>query len=272
MIGQEHLLNDIKYLIDNSKFFRFSIICGPKGSGKKLLCKEISNMMKCTTMIIPDIKADTLRSMIQDAYTIKTKTIYIIPDADDMSLTAKNAILKVVEEPPNNAYFIMTLESLSNTLPTIRSRAAVFAMDNYKITELQEYYKSKVEDYKDTITLISDTCQTPGDIDYMLNVGITEFYEYAKKVFDNIAIVNGANAFKIGSNLCLKENTTGYDLKLFLRLFKTLCFNQFLQVNDRKYLHAMMITDAAIQKCSYKSVNKQMVFDMWVLDIRKEWM
>lgn len=272
MIGQEHLLNDMKYLIDNSKFFRFSIICGPKGSGKKLLCQEVSRMMNCTTIMVPDVKVDTLRTMIQNAYTIKSKTLFIIPDADAMSLTAKNAILKLVEEPPNNAYFIMTLESLDNTLPTIRSRAAVFTMDNYKITELQEYYKSKVPEYKDTIMLISDTCETPGDIDYMLSVGITEFYEYTKKVFENIAVVNGSNAFKIGSNLCLKENSTGYNLKLFLRTFKTLCFKQFLDTDNRTYLHAMKITDEAIQKCEYKSVNNQMVFDMWILDIRKEWM
>ena len=51
---------------------------------------------------------------------------------------AKNALLKVVEEPPNNAYFIMTVQNIDNMLGTIKSRGTVIKMEPYTIQDLQK--------------------------------------------------------------------------------------------------------------------------------------
>ena len=115
MIGQNKLKEDFLQLIDNGKFPGFVILVGPKGSGKKTLVKEaiIPNLTdglweECGT------KMDDIRELIKDAYTIHSTAVYFIPDADTMSINARNALLKVVEELPNNSYFIMTLEDINN--------------------------------------------------------------------------------------------------------------------------------------------------------------
>ena len=41
MIGQHNLQSRIKQLIENRTFPRFSILVGPKGSGKKTLVEEV---------------------------------------------------------------------------------------------------------------------------------------------------------------------------------------------------------------------------------------
>lgn len=46
----------------------------------------------------------------------------IIDNADKMSLGAQAAFLKLLEEPNNSTYFILTTHALSRLLPTIRSR------------------------------------------------------------------------------------------------------------------------------------------------------
>ena len=271
MIGQKQLLEAIDNLIEQQKFPRFAIICGLSGSGKKELCKYIAEKLNVFWCYEPDCKVETIRNAILDAYKVASPTLYVFADADDMSIQAKNSLLKVTEEPPNNAYFIMTLENINNTLPTIKSRATVFNMQDYTAPEILKYAEEKgvaEQDY----SIISDICETPGEVNYVLTAGIKDFYGYVNKVMDNIAKVSGSNAFKIASNICLKENNTGYDLKLFLKAFKTLCWRTYCDSKEVMYLKAINITDQALRKCKSKSINKQMVFDIWLLAIREAWM
>ena len=49
------------------------------------------------------------------AYKQTERIIYLIQNADKMSLNAKNSLLKLVEEPPQQAYIIMELQQIENT-------------------------------------------------------------------------------------------------------------------------------------------------------------
>ena len=80
--------------------------------------------------------------MIIDCYTVKSSILYLIGDGDNLSNEAKNALLKITEEPPNDAYIIMCLESIGNTLETIKSRASVYNMDYYTTDEIMQYFKA----------------------------------------------------------------------------------------------------------------------------------
>ena len=50
------------------------------------------------------------------------KRMVLILDADKMNVQAQNALLKVLEEPPQNTFFILTATQLPPLLPTILSR------------------------------------------------------------------------------------------------------------------------------------------------------
>ena len=155
MIGQAKLIENINNLISQKHFPRFSIICGLSGSGKKELCKYIAEQMDVFWCYEPDCKVETVRNAIWDAYRVYSPTLYVFADADNMSIQARNSLLKVTEEPPKNAYFIMTLESINNTLPTIKSRATVFEMEPYNAKELIEYNLSLPERVDKSIAEIS---------------------------------------------------------------------------------------------------------------------
>lgn len=135
MIGQK---NNIKTLIKwrcNKAIPRFIIISGDIGSGRLTLAKVILKMINAKGIIMGNSIAE-VRETIENAYTITEPTCYIFRNADDMKNEAKNALLKVVEEPPNNAYFIMTVQDIDNMLGTIKSRGTVIKMEPYTREEL----------------------------------------------------------------------------------------------------------------------------------------
>lgn len=270
MIGQKRLLNELTQHLP-----RFTILVGDKGSGKKTLCHEVSriheNMNFCFE---PDNKVDTVRQVITESYKNTSPTVYIFTDADNMSGNAKNALLKVTEEPPNNSYFILTLESLSNTLETIRSRGVAYYMDNYTEDELHEYTFSIDSDMTDERwRLVKAICENPGEVrDVVIDFDIVEFYNYVDKVVSYIDKASGSNVFKISMNIKLKDDAKGYDLKLFFRTFILVCRNRYEQEKNIKYLHGIQVTSTYLSELYITGISKQGVLDLWILDVRKEWM
>ena len=272
MIGQTHLQSSLNLLIANGTFPRFSIFVGPKGSGKKTVAQFIRHKFRDALFADIGIGVDAIRDIISNVYKVTSPIIYLIADADNMSNAAKNALLKVTEEPPNNAYFIMTLEDENNTLDTIRSRGTVFHMDRYTPDEIEEYARIAYLPKLTHDPIITDLCETPGDVDILVKMGIQEFYDYVQLVVDNIAEVSLANVFKISSKIALKDDAEGYDLRLFWKAFYKVCGDRFFVSLEQKYFEPMGVTNEHLQKLKVKGINRQMLFDNWILEIRNLWM
>ena len=274
MIGQEKLLTKLDKLIERNKLPRFTILVGPKGSGKKMIVNHIKEQVGDALLSTYGISVDDIRQLIIDCNKLSgVKNICLLPDADGMSVQAKNAMLKIAEEPPKNTYIIMTLEDINNTLDTIKSRAAVFSMDPYSVPEILEYCKSRK--YKKT-EIIQDICETPGEVDLLCSYDVGEFYDYVNKTVDNIAKVNGANVFKLADKLELKEkkdgSAAGYNIGLFLKMFIRICMSRYDQELDDRYMKGIQITSQYLKDLRIKGISRQGLIDLWILDIRKEWM
>ena len=250
-----------------------------KGSGKKTLINEYIYPKLADNgfgrYCLPDIKIESIREMIRIANKI-SNTVFILPDADGMSVPAKNAMLKVVEELPNNNIFIMTLEDINNTLPTIRSRASIYSMNSYSKQELKEYYMNKFIIDLNELDICLDIAEVPGDIDLLGIMQVATFYEYVQLVIDNISKVSGSNSFKIAEKVAIKEDGEGYDLRLFWKAFIRDCneraVSYFEQNNNSKgmqYLFWSRETSRALVKSCIKGINRQMLFDTWILNVRE---
>ena len=53
------------------------------------------------------------------------RKVYVLRQADTMNPAAQNALLKLLEEPPRSASFILAAERAESLLPTVRSRCEV---------------------------------------------------------------------------------------------------------------------------------------------------
>lgn len=278
MIGQGKLLQSINKLIDDG-FPRFVVITGQRGQGKKTLANYISHKLNYQT-VKSDIKIDELRNIIELAYQQTEPIIYLIPDADKMSLGAKNSLLKVIEEPPNNAYFIMTLQTIDNTLPTIKSRCIELRMDNYSDEELNKFV-DMINPNIDNLEriILTDIGENYHEIDTLNRYGANQFYEYVQKVVNNIYKVSSANSFKLAEKINLKDDDSKYDLELFLRTFKIICMDNILQIIDldehkeefKNYAMSIDATRDIIDQLSITGINKQSLIDIWILNVRKIW-
>ena len=90
------------------------------------------------------IKVDQVRAMqrrLNTRPTLGDKRVVIIDPADDMEVSASNALLKSLEEPPEGTYFMLVAHSPARLLPTIRSRCRTIrfaALGNEQMDALLE--------------------------------------------------------------------------------------------------------------------------------------
>ena len=64
--------------------------------------------------------------------------VILIDSVDELSTSASNAILKLLEEPPAKTLFLLIVHQLANVLPTVRSRARVEKMRPLTMSELRD--------------------------------------------------------------------------------------------------------------------------------------
>ena len=86
---------------------------------------------------------------VDDIRTLKEKLVYknfvlknrvvIIWYSETMNTQAANALLKSLEEPTINTYFILTTENYSTLLPTITSRCQRFILDKIPYELIKDY-------------------------------------------------------------------------------------------------------------------------------------
>lgn len=142
------------------------IIEGEKGMGKKYLCDRIQLYFACHTGRAcgecsgcksaqiganPDIirvsngdkknyEIDSVRALIKKVYErpiVSSHKLIIIQNAHALGKICQNALLKVIEEPPPYAVFILLCDNLSTILPTVLSRVMVMKLSMWSEDELR---------------------------------------------------------------------------------------------------------------------------------------
>lgn len=281
MVGQENLIHTLQLMIDTDSLPHFIIFYGDFGQGKKVVAnwvvtqlrKKNSNMQ---SYVLPDISVNSVRDMITIAYK-QSRCIVSIYDVDKMSVVAKNSLLKVTEEIPNDVVIILTVQNIDTVLPTIRSRAVIFPLNAYSKQNLVEYCKGFIDDTEE-IQYITDVAVNPGQVNILHATGVKDFVNYVIKVKDNIAKVSGANSFKIANKVALKENEDGYDIILFFQIFAQLCLKEIQELSDTdidrkgQLKYAIESTETAISQSHIPSVNMSYIMDKWILEVRQAWM
>lgn len=131
-------------------------------------CGECASCKKVVANSHPDIKiveaedkkktisVDVIRAMREDVYILPNeseKKIYIIKNAETMQPYAQNALLKILEEPPQYAVFILLCEYHKILLPTVLSRCVVFNIGATKTQELTEKKEKQAQELTQSIAL-----------------------------------------------------------------------------------------------------------------------
>ncbi|UTH72377.1 DNA polymerase III subunit delta' [Chromobacterium sp. IIBBL 290-4] len=84
-----------------------------------------------TTRKLPQIKIEAVREVIDFAHLTAHragKRVILVEPAENLNLAAANALLKILEEPPEAVLFLLVSHAPQRLLPTIRSRCRQFAL------------------------------------------------------------------------------------------------------------------------------------------------
>lgn len=95
------------------------------------------------------IGVDDVRRQINDTIQVKPYSsahkIYIVDDAEKMTVQAQNALLKTIEEPPSYAVILLLTTNAESFLPTILSRCVQLKLKPLKDSVIREYLTDRLK-------------------------------------------------------------------------------------------------------------------------------
>ena len=167
ILGQEFAKKYIINSIRNNKINHAYMFEGIDGIGKNLFAKELGKILMNIDNVesSPDyisieptgssIKIAQIRELQSDII-IKPHSdykIYVINNAQKMTVESQNALLKTLEEPPEYAIIILITNNKESLLPTIKSRCEIIKFLPISIMELKKYLMDKGIDEKRALLL-----------------------------------------------------------------------------------------------------------------------
>ncbi len=182
IIGQEKIKEQLKSAIINNTVSHAYIINGEKDSGKEFIANTFAMALQCqgdgvepcmechsckqaitnnhpdiymvthekpNTIGVADIRNQVVNDVVIKPYNGKKK-IYIINDAEKMTVQAQNTLLKTLEEPPEYTVILLLTSNVSSLLPTIISRSVVLNMKPVEDKVIRKYLMEiiRVPDYQ----------------------------------------------------------------------------------------------------------------------------
>ena len=176
VLGHEEVIRHLQNAVEKEQVSHSYIFAGEKGSGKKLLAKLFAMTLQCeehkkepcmhcsscrkvmsrnhpdiiyvehvkpTSIGIEEIREQLVSDVEIKPYTGPYK-IYIVDEAEKMTVQAQNALLKTIEEPPAYAVILLLTTNPDGFLPTILSRCVQLKLKPLPDSMIRGYLTEKM--------------------------------------------------------------------------------------------------------------------------------
>lgn len=242
VVGHGDIIEYIQNAVKMDKVSHAYILNGPKGSGKKMLANLFAKTLQCecgeaepcgkckscrqadgenqpdiirvrhekpNTISVDDIREQINNDILIKPYSSKYK-VYIIPNADKLTVQAQNALLKTIEEPPAYAVIFLLTENAEVLLPTIRSRCVMLKLRNIKDKLIKKYLMEELQipDYKADIC----TAFAQGSMGRAIMLATSEhFNEIKEEAIQLLKYINEMEMYEIVGAI---KNISNYKLEI----------------------------------------------------------
>lgn len=105
-----------------------------------------------------EIKIDAVRAVRREVYNTALSAqgrVVLIRGAHKLNAASANALLKVIEEPPEGVLFLLTAPGEAMVLPTIRSRCCAYSLAPVSVEECTRYLEEHFSDKRSCARLAS---------------------------------------------------------------------------------------------------------------------
>ena len=295
---QQQMFDTLEKLAAGGRFPHAPIFEGPAGSGKKTAARYAASMLLCRENGVkpcgecrsckkqlenhPDftvieaknksktISVDQIREIKLSAYVAPheaERKVYFIPDAQQLRVEAQNALLKLIEEPPEAARFILTVPSRSNLLETVISRSTVIAMRQLEESERLEVLRNiSDKKYFEQLPELAKNSLTVGEA--MAALSDPDAMKLAADADQLLKAVLAGKRYDAMTLLCRYEKDREQYIKLFKavrgKIISTLCgsesklsalrANKIIDIIDNTVFSATQ--NAALALLSAAAVNR----------------
>lgn len=173
VIGNEQVKGFLERALQTQTVAHSYILSGEDGTGKKMIASAFAKALQCTgtsdwtarpcnrchsciqaasgnhpdivfvqhektgTIGVDDIRTGLVNDIQIRPYESRYK-IYIVDEAEKLSVQAQNAMLKTIEEPPSYGIILLLSSNVNACLPTIRSRCVELSVR--PVTDAQEEF------------------------------------------------------------------------------------------------------------------------------------
>ena len=177
VIGQEHVTEPLKRAIDSDRVHHAYLFSGPRGCGKTSSARILARSLNCEkgptsqpceecescialapngpgSLDVIEMDAAT-HGLVDDARELRERAmfvpansrykIYIIDEAHQLGPGAANALLKLIEEPPEHVRFVFATTEPDKIIGTIRSRTHHYAFRLVPIRTLANHLAAVCE-------------------------------------------------------------------------------------------------------------------------------
>lgn len=169
MIGQKHIGQTLVNALKNQRLPQALLFTGPRGTGKTSAARILAKSMRCLnskdftpcgvcsecldissgrSLDVVEIDGASnngvdsireLRESVSFRPTVGAKKVYIIDEVHMLSLSAFNALLKTLEEPPEHVMFILATTEVHKIPKTILSRCHRFDFRRVSTKEVTDH-------------------------------------------------------------------------------------------------------------------------------------
>lgn len=182
ILGHEQIIEHLQNAIKLQKVSHAYILDGEEGAGKKLLARAFAQTLQCerggvdpcgechsckqaqsgnqpdiievthekpASIGVEDIRGQLCGDIQIKPYSSPYK-IYIVDEAEKMTVQAQNALLKTIEEPPAYGVIMLLTTNADAFLPTILSRCVTLKLRPVKNEIIKPYLMEKyhIPDYQ----------------------------------------------------------------------------------------------------------------------------
>ena len=263
ILGNEKIRHHLRESIIKRSISHAYILAGDKGIGKskiarefamELICEKHTGCGECPACrrfladAYPDffymdadgkesIGIDRIRENIVNDVSIRPYhgkvKIYIIDEADKMTVGAQNALLKTIEEPPEYVVILLLVRNMSLLLETIRSRCIKLLLSAVSNDRIKSWLVEKGTSEDLATVVASYSNGAPG-----IAKAMAESEDFAGMYNQNVEFLKKISEASINDILLfieeLKKRTGGFkDFINFLRLwYRDICILKLTKKTD----------------------------------------